>query len=197
MRKRIILLSLAALLIAALPLVAVAADETEMTTVITYTVDDPNAEPPPPSAPSNDTSVGYTVIIPASITLPQENGFVIRAENVVLSSGQFLAVVLESARSFANDGYFYINNGGTDAVSRIRTDVQRADVDQPRELSVSLGGLGHLLVAEFRNGDTTPCKGGKLFFTASPNTENLPGTYTGTIYFRISIEHDNSTMLGW
>ena len=60
MMKRVFLLSLAILLFVTLPAGAYAANETEMSTVISYAKSDP---PPSPS------SVNYEINIPASVTL--------------------------------------------------------------------------------------------------------------------------------
>ena len=147
----------------------------------------------PPNIPSvpDAPSATYTIIIPAVIDLNYQQKFEIRAENVSIPSpDDFVAVYIDGARTFATDGEFYLYNGEAES---IRCDVFTGFSNYRFEQ-----GDGHLLtgrnqndrfVAEFADGYVAARALGAIFFQPIYTPQSIPGTYTGTVYFKISIEN--------
>jgi len=177
--KRALLLFLVAIMLAALPAASYAANETEMNTVLTYTVGEPAA----PSEP--EPSGTYTIIIPSTINLNDRTDFAIQAENVSLADSKKVVVVVE-ARTFTGDD-FYLYNDGTDA--RIQCYLYHSQNPWGTEPYAQISAAGDSTVAEFKNGDTVSRIFGRVFVIPMIFGNDLaPGAYSGTIYFKISVK---------
>ena len=176
--KRAFLLSLAVLLFAIPPVMAYAANQTEMSTVITYTVDAPSTSEPEPPAPAPAT---YEINIPASLSLNIGNEIRITANIMNINADQNVVVTLDTA------GY----NGWIELISD-SMDTDRIPITINRYNHV-FGGIERVhqgdVVARFNNSGTTPIEYGLL--TVLPSQTDVdsapPGTYTATVRFKIAL----------
>lgn len=164
MKKRLFsLLLAAAILCGTMPSTAFAFDEvaTNGETVVNYTV-----------------SASYVINIPASINLNENPNLEITASSMNTNWGQRVSVFIDGSRTFENGGNFYLyQNKGAGDEKKIKCDVRKG--------SNPVNGLD-AEVGRFDDGSTENTAGNGL--TITPMSSNAsPGTYTGIIYFRISM----------
>jgi hypothetical protein len=182
MKKRAFLLSLAVVLLSVLSVVALAANETEMSTTVTYT----KAAPPPPALPS----ATYTIHIPATVAMSNQifavTEFSITASNLNLNPGQSVIVTVDDKTygAYGGDGMLHLTNNSNDNVIRVIMNIW----------DYALGGRTGIIdgiVARFDNNGSTLEYGPFALTALSVDVAAAPpGTYTGTIYFKIGIVND-------
>ena len=193
MKKRLTVISLvfALLLAFALPLVVQASSNASTEVVYTVPEPPPTSEPEPPEPPA-PTVPDYIINIPASITLNDSdihsgNHFDITWVNNNLVNGEWVTVNLDAARTFT-DGVFYLRNGdGATLNQRIACDIYYGTPSNPTA-NLAHGGVSGL-VAQFipSNMTESSATNGRISFIPKPLANNVPGIYSGTIYF--VIEH--------
>lgn len=138
-----------------------AANETEASTTIQYTVD-----------------AGYTVSIPASVSLNNTDYIQISASNVSLDPNKKLYVAVDRTKTSFTQDSFYLSNG----TSQMPCDVLVGSHLNEDE-RIGLYDTDYV-VAVFQSGYMEPTQYGKLYITPHPNGFTA-GYYTGTIYFEI------------
>ena len=114
----------------------------------------------------------YEIMIPASINLNEGNELSISAMTMNIEYGKSVSVYINGNNTFENGGNFYLRNGAEKISCTIRTP------------TTAINGLDYL-VARFDSGSLTNSVTDPIRF--EPST-GAPGTYTGTIYFSISLE---------
>lgn len=143
-------------------------------------------------SPENAPSGSYLVNIPSSIALNYEQDIVFTAPFLDISDSQRLVVSIDGSKTFP-DGHFYLYTGdGADDTKRIECFLNRgssSDFSVPP--SERLTGPEDAVVATFKNGKGAADTYGWLKFGPSYNLENVVGTYTGTIYFKIAVTNDD------
>jgi hypothetical protein len=161
------ILAVLCLVVAAFPIsaFAVTGDEGGATgsTTVTYTA-----------------SPTYTIEIPSSITNPAsgDGQISISCSENGLGAGTLLNVSVD-ARTFLNDGNFYL--------------VNTSDDSQVIKCSLSYDDTivsGSRVIRQYRDGSTASALDSPLIIRRSENAPT-PGTYTGTIYFSIAVTHTN------
>ncbi|MFZ3130162.1 MAG: hypothetical protein WA125_03430 [Desulfosporosinus sp.] len=162
MNKRFFFLLLTAVMLCGMmPATAFAADETSGQTTITYTV-----------------SANYEINIPASINLNEDPYLKITASNMNTNYGQRVSVLIDGSRTYENGGNFYLyKNKGTASEAKIACNLRAP-------MSI-VNGLDYE-VARFDDGSTSnPVD--PLMLEPAAGSSTAPGTYTGTIYFKITM----------
>ncbi len=165
-------------LLASTPL---AANLSEMSTVVTYTKIEPTvtAASPSPSPSPSPTPAAYVINIPASISLNEVRNINITANQMSLNEGQKVVVSID-AKSYSG-GYIWLENPNTPGsignrigvwVERVKGNIQANPGDA---------------VAIFNNSETIPSYEGVLRLGHTDVSSIPPGTYTGTMYFKIAI----------
>jgi hypothetical protein len=114
----------------------------------------------------------YVIVIPSSINLNEDNVMTITATSMNIEEGKSVAVRIDANSSFDNGGNFYLHSGA----NKIRCDIYVGGL---------VSGLDYL-VARFDSGNTTNSVLDWISF--APVSGGVPGTYTGTLYFKISVE---------
>ena len=114
----------------------------------------------------------YEIIIPSSINLNEGNDMAISATSMNIAEGKSVEVRIDANSSFDNGGNLYLHSGN----NKIRCDVM---------VGGTVNGLDYL-VARFESGNTTNSVLDTIRF--APSSGGVPGTYTGMLYFTISVE---------
>jgi hypothetical protein len=114
----------------------------------------------------------YEIIIPSSINLNEGNDMAISATSMNIAEGKSVEVRIDANSSFDNGGNLYLHSGN----NKIRCDVM---------VGGTVNGLDYL-VARFESGNTTNSVLDTIRF--APSSAGTPGTYTGRLYFTISVE---------
>jgi len=184
MKKRAFLvLILAAMLLSALPIVAHAENQTTATTTLIWSNETQEPEPPSIPAPMPAT---WEVVIPATLALNDGIGELqIMSNYINLPDDQFLIVTVGQGLTLINGNLYVIE------LRNSNSDIVRA---HPRFKNLQTGSEQQVypdaIVARFHNSSTTPVHFGVI--TLSVLTEDMenapPGTYTGTMNFKIGIE---------
>lgn len=160
MKKLVILLAVsAALFIAAFPTTAFAESQSNGRTEVSYTV-----------------GSSYSVNIPASINLNENPYLTITATSMNISFGQRVSVFIDGENTYENGGNFYLYKDKGQA----NEEKMRCDLKVGNSNVTGLDGE----VGRFDDGDTTNKCDPLQFIPAG----GAPGTYSGTIYFKISME---------
>jgi len=142
--------------------------------------------------PGNTPSGSYIVNIPSSVNLNYEHDIVISTNFMDISDGQRLTVSIDGSRTFP-DGPFYLYTGdGADDSKRVKCSLLRGSSSDFSIPSLEeLTGPDNAIVATFKNGKAGADTFGWLKFGPGYNLQNVIGTYTGTIYFNISVTNDD------
>lgn len=161
-KKRLFSLLLAAVMVLSLtPATAFAASGVSGETVVSYTV-----------------GSSYEINIPASINLNNYEALTITASSMNTSWGQRVSVFIDGARTYENNGNFYLyKNKGTASEEKITCDLR---------LGSSVVNGVDAEVGRFDDGSTTNSAGNTLDITPLTGSAS-PGTYTGVMYFRITM----------
>lgn len=143
-------------------------------------------------SPEDNPSGTYIVNIPSSIALNYEQDIVFTTNFLDISDGQRLVVSVDGSKTFP-DGHFYLYTGdGADASKRVECSLLRgSSSDFSTPPSEVLTGPDDAIVATFKNGKAGADTYGWLKFGPSYNLENVVGTYTGTLYFKIAVTDDD------
>lgn len=181
MKKSILALGLALLLLATSPVVAMAATELTGTsqTEVTYTYADLGDQ-----TPGNEIG-SYEINIPATYDAAYEPRISITAQNVNIGNDKLLAVFLDGQSTFDSDGIFYMAHTQNPAI-RVTCTLERTDLY--RLTTERITSMGDTLVAAFENGRDDPIYYGYITATPCAYEDTINGTYTGTLYFKIGIK---------
>lgn len=115
----------------------------------------------------------YEIVIPSSINLNEGIDMTITATSMNIAYGQSVAVRINANSTFENGGNFYLRDGS----NQIPCSISLA--------SAPINGLD-FLVARFDDGSTTNFVTDPIRF--EPSSAGAPGTYTGRLYFTITVE---------
>ncbi|MBR2935307.1 MAG: hypothetical protein IKB79_06990 [Oscillospiraceae bacterium] len=137
-----------------------AANETEASTSVQYTVES-----------------GYTVSIPATLSLNNTGYMDIYASNVSLDQNKKLYVKIDKSKTSFTYDQFYLMNGSNYIPCDLKVGSPLNDEKIPYYDT-------DYVVAIFETGYTEPTQYGRLYITPS-NGAYEAGTYSGTIYFEI------------
>ena len=162
MKKKLFSLLLAVTLICgSIPVTTYAAGATSGQTSVTYTV-----------------SSSYQINIPASINLNDNVNLTVTASTMNTNWGQRVSVLIDGTRTYENGGNFYLyKDKGTASESKISCNLR---------LNSSLVNGLDCEVGRFDDGSTNNSVGSSLQIEPSAGSA-APGTYTGTLYFRITM----------
>ena len=172
MKKRILsILLTAALVLAAVPMEAMAANETSASMSVSYT---------------HSFTSEYIVNIPASISANDDNVVIFSAEKMNIGAENRLHISIDGANTYENGGNFYLyKDKGTTDEARMACSIA---ISNP---SHSIGWMGiqglSTDVVTFNDNSTTPYGYGAIKFTPEPTADLPYGTYTGTIKFKIEV----------
>lgn len=194
MKKKTLILMIIVIIFYALPVVSIAANQTELNTVITYTIESsttPTPEPTPtptpepnptpePESPPITSSATYEINIPATISLNDGNEICITSNYMNLNSGQNVVIYSDTV------GYNgWIDLPGTEFGSKISVSLNRRNIENGQLERIYQGDV----VARFDNNGIAPAEYGSLYvipFQADVDYAE-PGTYTGTLRFKVEI----------
>jgi hypothetical protein len=172
------MLVIAAVMLAVLPVVSFAANENEASVIVSYTKDATTpSEPEPPTAT-------YTVDIPSTFSLNTGRSFFVTANYSNVNDGQFIEVSIDE-NTFSEDGRFYLKNNNPEKI----------------EVTISRWNRGRGVVETVYSGDYVARFGpsitdidafGEVVLDAVPSdlAALQPGTYTGTLYFKIALVNE-------
>lgn len=187
MKKKALSLALCLAMLAALTVPASAASTEAGNTVVTKTIEaqpdsgsssDSDPDSPPVNVPS------YEISIPATLSLDTGDSFEITASKMKLASRQELHVMVDYDRTFASDGYFYLNNT-ENAALRIPCMISKGYASTAYWETIT--GQQNASVAVFNSTHgTTPDLFGSVRVSTAGECHTA-GTYTGTIYFIIEV----------
>ncbi len=175
---------------------AFAAESTEAQTKVTYTktVEEapepstPAVKPQPPSedetspAPSKPV---YEIAIPSEFSLNTSNVLPVYLAENNLSEGQTLAVCIDANRTMSNDGYLYLQGTQSQTPAKVAIGYY-TNTDYVQYI----GASGFYQVASFEAGDVHPVLYGTLLFELQNEQELVADTYTGTIFFSLSVSEE-------
>ena len=161
MKKILSIIFVLCIIVSCFTTTAFAANETEASTTIQYTVE-----------------AGYTVSIPATVSLNANDYIQIYASNVSLDPNKKLYVAVDRTKTSFTQDSFYLSNG----TSQMPCDVWVGSQFNEEE-RIGLYDTDYV-VAVFQSGYMEPTQYGKLYITPHPNGFSA-GVYTGTIYFEI------------
>lgn len=161
-KKRVFSMLLAAVMVLSLmPATAFATSGSSAETVFSYTI-----------------GASYEINIPAKINLSNYESLTITASSMNTSWGQRVSVFIDGARTYENNGNFYLyKDKGLETEEKITCDL--------RFSSSPVNGVD-LEVGRFDDGSTENTAGSTLEVTPMAGSAS-PGTYTGTMYFRITM----------
>ena len=176
-------------MILSLAMPALAADQTEASTVVTLTVEETPASVPSSHSDDDDSTPvvntpKYEASIPVGFSLDDGDYFQIGLTVNTLSERQELHVTIDYDRTFANDGYFYLFNT-SDASQKIPCSVYRGY--PTTDYWDVIADSGAALAATFTQGSgLSPDMYGALKIVTAGSASSA-GTYSGTIYFTIEV----------
>jgi hypothetical protein len=130
----------------------------------------------------------YLVNIPSAVSLNYEDEIVFVCSNLHIEDDERLVVSIDGSRTFP-DGSLYLTTGdGADETKRAICNIVRGSSSDfskpPDEL---LTGPDDAVVATFKNGYNGADTYGWLKLHPAYHQTNIPGIYTGTVYFKIAI----------
>lgn len=168
--KKFLSLALAVVLFLSLTVPAFAADEDSFQTDVTYTVPEPETctytLEIPRSLPLGETFQGTIQIIPISVEIPASKQVVVRISSSTFSGGS---------------SFFLYKDKDQESEARISA-----------HLSANKQYLsGGETIVTFENGaNTSSATWGEVNVSATPSAYQnaAPGTYTGSVYFSVSVE---------
>ena len=140
---------------------AFAANETEASTTVQYTVE-----------------AGYTVSIPATVSLNNTDYIQISASNISLDPNKKLYVAVDRNKTSFTGDSFNLYNGSIQMPCDIWVESHLNEEER-----IGLYDTDYV-AAVFQSGYMEPTQYGKLYITPHPNGF-AAGYYTGTIYFEI------------
>jgi len=199
MRKKTLVLMACVLLFSTIPVVSLAADSTSRDTFITFTIEatptpppeptpTPPPEPtptptPPPEPPPVTQTASFEINIPSAVSLNEGNAIRITSNYMNLNTGQNVVVRVETQ---AFNGWFELL--GQEFGSMIAYTLNRVSTTDNNVERIFPGDV----VARFDNSGTNPIEHGSLYIVPfRPDVDNAqPGTYTGTLRFRIEVENN-------
>lgn len=121
--------------------------------------------------------VSYTINIPASIDINSDPYIRITATDVNIPNGQSVCVNIDDSKTYENGGNFYLyKNKGTPEEERILCGLWVG--------SYQITGIDFRVCKFTSEGPDSNNKPLEI----RPITGSTPGTYTGAIYFKISLE---------
>lgn len=196
MKKRAFSLVLAVVMLCSIfPLTASAESADSASLELSYTVEppaepEPQTEPDPSPSEFNPLAGTYVVNIPSSVGLNYEHDIVFTTQSNYIADNERLVVSIDAARTFEYpEGLFYLYySEGDTTYSRMECVLKRgSSSDFSTRPSEVLTGPDDAVVATFKNNYNGADTYGWLAFEPIVTKDNVPGTYTGTIYFKINV----------
>lgn len=181
MKKKILALSFALLVLLSLSAPAFAASEAEGHTQIFYTFSGLRTETPAP-APA---MISYEVNIPATYDTRTDRCLEITASRVNIGAGKLLTVSIDWDRTFDSNGFFFLTNTERPELKVICSFYRSSTYGITGEW---MSSADHALAAAFEDGNTSPVSYGYLVANAAAGEDTIDGTYTGTLYFKIEVQ---------
>ncbi len=131
------------------------------------------------TAVSYTVSANYVINIPASINLNENPNLTVTASSMNTSYGQRVSVFIDGSKTYENAGNFYLykNKGLPD----------EAKIPCTLRIGASVANGLDLEVGRFDDGSTINSVGDPLQFEPLLGSNTPSGTYTGTMYFRITM----------
>jgi hypothetical protein len=128
----------------------------------------------------------YTVIIPSTFNFQNGGKFQIAAVGVTVPPDKKVVVAIDGGRTFESDGNFYLYSVGLNETRRILCNLRRGTHNSMGDL---INGPNNTTVAEFGYGEMVSRTYGYVYVLPQAATFDVPGDYTGRLYFKISIEN--------
>lgn len=152
----------------------------------------------PAFAAANETSgsmaVTYNVESSYVINLPDitltegSTTFDITADYVHIASNKKLTVSIDPDQTLTNGKFYLFKDGGTDLNTAMECTVYVSNSGTSKVFDpYYLSSTDLYAIAMFYPGDTTATEYGRLTLTPNVTASNTYGTYTGNIYYIISI----------
>lgn len=179
MKKKIIPLVLLAFALYTLPVVATAIDvSTDQTTVSGTFFMSPNDQ--------TGESVSYEINIPGYYDTASKDYMKITAQNVSIGSTKKVVVYLDGERTFDGTGILMLSHE-KDPYYKAKCELYRTwdYYEGPHE---RMETPEDILVATFYDGDESSSSYGQIVANITAFDDTISGTYTGTIYFKITVE---------
>ena len=184
MKKRIIVFALVAFMLMAGSTVAAAASETTgQTTVSTAFWGLPD---PPSDEESEPPSYSYEINIPALYDTMTDEYMVITAQNVSIGSGKRVAVYLDAEKTLGGDNLFELSHTEYPQYKAKGYLIRTSNPDYG--VREQINSTDVTLVATFLDGSQMPDQYGYIIARINAEPGAVRGVYTGTIYFKITVE---------
>lgn len=189
---------LAAILTAtALPLVAYAVTGNSTQEMdVSFTLTEEDITPPTSGNDGSGSNTGddepsgsYIIQIPSNISLNHEQDFFVNATTYGMPNNSRIVVSVDGAQTFPDGTFFLTCGDGASSAQRMACNIQRGyaeDMSIPME---TLAGPDDAVVAVIdSNGRRTSF--GWIKLEPLYRVDNIPGVYTGTVRFKITMERD-------
>lgn len=186
MRKKIIPLALLALALYMLPVIAMAASETTAQTTVSGAFWGPGLPDPPNNEAPGTPSDSYEINIPALYDTMTSGYMVISAQNVSIGSGKQVAVYLDAEKTLDENDLFELSHTEYSQYKAKGYLARTADPDFGVREGVN--STDKTLVATFLDGSVEPESYGYIIAQINLEPGAVKGVYTGTIYFKITVE---------
>lgn len=168
---------------------AYAASGNEIETTITYTKQadsepEPEPDPAPEETPSDDepSRPVYEIAIPSEMSMSNGTTLPIYLTENNIPEGYVLSVYIDGSKSYGDDGFLHLS--GTKGQADALVIINRYDVDGSY---MAVTQQPYPKVAAFVHGNIRPIQYGTLNFTVIDEEVLPPDTYTGRIYFDLSL----------
>lgn len=192
MKKSVISFVLCLSLLLSLTVPAFAEEYGEGSTVVSLTVEDPTPQDDYTSgSPEPENSPISEIKIPASFSLDTGDHFNLDFSNVTLKDRTSITISIDTSRTLAPDGYFYLVNASNEG-QKIPCLFYRGYASTDYWESMTLQGNYTVAVYE-NNGEHYGKTYGSLKIEtagspSSAGSSSVAGTYSGVIYFTIKLE---------
>lgn len=184
MNKKIIIFALAVLMLAAGSTVAAATAETTGQTTVSGAFW--GLPEPPDYETSEEPFYSYEINIPALYDTITDEYMVISAQNVSIGSGKRVAVYLDAEKTLDDDDLFELSHTEYPQYKAKGYLIRTSNPDfGARE---SINSTDKTLVATFLDGSMAPETYGYIIAKINAEPGAVRGVYTGTIYFKITVE---------
>lgn len=186
MKKKIIIFALVALMLTAgSTAVAAAAETTGQTTVSGAFWGSGLPDPPNNEAPETP-SYSYEINIPVLYDTMTTEYMVISAQNVSIGSGKQVAVYLDAEKTLDDNDLFELAHTEYPQYKAKGYLIRTSDPDFGNRETIN--STDKTLVATFLDGSVEPESYGYIIARINLEPGAVKGVYTGTIYFKITVE---------
>lgn len=182
MKKKIILFSLVALMLAVGSSVVATAAETTVSGAFWG----PGLPDPPQDEEPETPSYSYEINIPALYDTMTEEYMEITAQNVSIGSGKRVAVYLDAEKTLGDDNLFELFHTEYPQYTAKGYLIRASNPDSG--IREQINSTDTTLVATFLDGIEMPDEYGYIIAVINADSEAVRGVYNGTIYFKIVVE---------